>query len=628
MSTAWPGYVLVTPARNEAAHIGRTIDSVVAQTVRPLRWVIVSDGSSDDTEAIVRERSAGHDWIELLSRPARADRQFAGKVQAFEAGRLRMHGLPYEVIGNLDADISFDPDYLERLLGHFARLPRLGVAGTPYIEDFSQPGRHAYDHPHANLNHVSGACQLFRRTCFEEIGGYPALPGGAVDTVACLAARMKGWQTRTFTDQVCRHHRPVGTAEQGTLHARARRGMRAYAIGGDPLWELLRGLRDLRRRPWLLLGLSHLAGYGWAWWRGAPLAVPEAVAAFHRQEQRERLRQVWKDWRGETAIDQVTVTRKGRAQQVPAARVDGHAVLCRGRWLRHAEPQDEVWLEGQAAYSSDAFLRALQASPLAPDLLSFHLGGDQPAPHWPHRLQPDNLACIDVRDQQAWWEGLPQQTRKNVRRAERRGLRVHEAPYDESFARGIQRIYDETPVRQGRPFWHHGKDLVTVMRENASYADRAWFLGAWVGDEMVGFLKAVRVGRCARIMQILALVREQDRRPTMALIAHMVEVAHRSGLDTLVYDRMVYGHKAGSSMTEFKRRMGFAAVPQRRCTVALSARGRLALALGLHRPPADRLPEPVLSRLLALRRWWLERRQGPAPHAAKDGPQAQPACPS
>src|SRR5438046_8334366 len=133
--TNLPKYVLITPARNEAQFIELTIKSVVAQTVRPLKWVIVSDGSTDGTEEIVNKYVADHPWIELVRMPERRERHFAGKVHAFNAGRARSKGLDYDVIGNLDADVTFDEGYFDFLLRKFAESPRLGVAGTPFREN-------------------------------------------------------------------------------------------------------------------------------------------------------------------------------------------------------------------------------------------------------------------------------------------------------------------------------------------------------------------------------------------------------------------------------------------------------------------------------------------------------------
>ena len=235
--TTRPDYVLVTPARNEARFIDSTIQAVIAQTVRPLRWAIVSDGSTDGTDEIVSRYAAQHDWIELVRMPERTERHFAGKVYAFNAGLERMKGLPYRVLASLDADITFDSDYFAFLLDKLAADPRLGLVGTPYKDTTDE----MYDYRFMSTDHVSGACQVFRRECFEEIGGYVPSRGGCIDTIAALTARSKGWKTRTFTEKISFHHRVIGTAEKGPIHSRFILGKRDWAIGNHPLWEVLPG---------------------------------------------------------------------------------------------------------------------------------------------------------------------------------------------------------------------------------------------------------------------------------------------------------------------------------------------------------------------------------------------------
>jgi len=283
-------YALITPARNEEAFLENTIQSVVAQTRRPARWLIVSDGSTDRTDEIVRRHASRHAWIELLRMPERQDRQFAAKAHAFNAGYARVKDLGFDIVGNLDADITFEPDYLEFLLGKFAADPRLGVAGTPFVEDHEQRHRHTYAHQFAQLEHVSGACQLFRRECFEAVGGYVPVKGGAVDWIAVTTARMKGWQTRTFTEKVCFHHRAIGTGNHGPLMTHFHYGRKAYYVGGHPVWEFIRGLFRMRERPWILGGLCFEAGYAWACLRRTPRVVSPELMAFHRAEQMARLR--------------------------------------------------------------------------------------------------------------------------------------------------------------------------------------------------------------------------------------------------------------------------------------------------------------------------------------------------
>jgi glycosyltransferase involved in cell wall biosynthesis len=280
-----PTYVLITPARNEARFIGGTIESVVAQTERPKRWVIVSDGSTDGTDDIVKTYAARHPWMSLVRRPEHAERHFAAKVRSFNAGYATLAGEPYDIIGNLDADITFDQDYFEFLLGQFAEDARLGVAGTPFVE-----GEMSYDYRFTSIEHVSGACQLFRRECFEAIGGYLPVAGGGIDWIAVTTARMKGWKTRTFVERVCHHHRPMGTATAGRFRALYKLGRQDYFLGGHPLWEFCRAAFQATRKPYVLGGLTLLAGYLRALLGGVERPVSAELVKFHRREQMQRLR--------------------------------------------------------------------------------------------------------------------------------------------------------------------------------------------------------------------------------------------------------------------------------------------------------------------------------------------------
>ncbi len=284
--------VLITPARNEQAFIGNTIRSVAAQTRRPLRWIIVSDGSTDGTDDIVKLHAADLDWIELVRMPERRDRQFAAKANAFNAGYERLKHLRFDLIGNLDADITFAPDYFEFLLGRFAKDPELGVAGTPFVEDVDRPDQHTYAHDGANLDHVSGACQIFRRECFEAVGGYVPIKGGAIDWIAVTTARMKGWKTRTFVEKVCYHHRKIGTGNNSPLMARFHYGRKAYYVGGHPAWELMRGIFQMRSTPVVIGGLYFMAGYIWAGITRMRRPVSAELMAFHRKEQLTRLKRL------------------------------------------------------------------------------------------------------------------------------------------------------------------------------------------------------------------------------------------------------------------------------------------------------------------------------------------------
>jgi biofilm PGA synthesis N-glycosyltransferase PgaC len=282
-------YILITPARNEAALLEQTIKSMVGQTVRPAKWVIVSDGSTDGTDEIVKGYAAKHEWIELVRMPERRERHFAGKVHAFNAGFATLMDLDYDVIGNLDADITFDEEYFDFLLRKFAENPQLGVAGTPFREE-----SHQYDYRFTSIEHVSGACQLFRRECFQAIGGYQPIKIGGVDLTAVITARMKGWQTRSFVDKVCIHHRKMGTAKQQGLKVAYRGGRGDYMLGGHPLWESFRCIYQMKGRPIVLGGSVRLAGFMWAMVTRVEKPISKDLVQFRRKEQMSRLREFLK----------------------------------------------------------------------------------------------------------------------------------------------------------------------------------------------------------------------------------------------------------------------------------------------------------------------------------------------
>jgi biofilm PGA synthesis N-glycosyltransferase PgaC len=280
-------YILITAARNEEDLIESTIQSVISQTVLPNKWIIVSDGSTDRTEEIVSRYSATRPWIELFRMPEHKDRNFASKVHCFNAGYQKISQLHYDIIGNLDADITFEPDYFEFLLGKFAANPKLGVAGTPFVEETGH-----YDFRFASIEHVSGACQLFRRECFEEIGGYIPVKEGGIDWIAVTTARMRGWTTRTFIEINCFHHRKIGTGDSGQLTAIFKYGKKNYLLGGHPLWQMFRALFQMTKKPYILGGLLLISGYAWGFLTRMNRPLSRELLLFYRREQMTRLKQI------------------------------------------------------------------------------------------------------------------------------------------------------------------------------------------------------------------------------------------------------------------------------------------------------------------------------------------------
>jgi len=282
-------YVLITPARNEEAYIEKTIQSLIKQTVLPSKWVIVNDGSTDATSSIVRSYLADHPWMELVDLPVRKDRNFAAKVYAFNEGLRRVQDLEFELVGNLDADISFGSDHFEFLISKFMENPALGVAGTAYTQEGSWDSTRDSFEGEAS---VHGACQLFRYRCFLDIGGYCANRSGGIDWIAVTTARMKGWVTRNYPDRRYHNYRIMGTAERGPVGAAFDYGRKDYFLGGSPVWQVFRVAYRMTKKPILLGGVALLLGYCVAAVRRVERPVSRELVQFHRREQMKKLRAI------------------------------------------------------------------------------------------------------------------------------------------------------------------------------------------------------------------------------------------------------------------------------------------------------------------------------------------------
>jgi poly-beta-1,6-N-acetyl-D-glucosamine synthase len=299
-------YVLITPARNEALFIEKTIQSMTKQTVLPLKWVIVDDGSTDGTREVVSRYLDHNHWIEMVQMPQRRDRSFAAKVGAFNAGYEKVKGLPYDIIGNLDADISFEEDHFEFLIRKFSEDQTLGVAGTIFRED----GGYSSDKDSfEGHKHVSGQCQLFRKQCWEEIGGYIPHRAGGIDWMAVTTARMMGWKTESFREKWFFHYRHLGTAERSIVSSLFSYGEKDYYLGGHPVWELFRVAYRATKRPYIIGGAALGFGFCWAFLRGMPRPVSRELMAFHRKEQMLKLKVILKSLVTFKPVDNFSVER-------------------------------------------------------------------------------------------------------------------------------------------------------------------------------------------------------------------------------------------------------------------------------------------------------------------------------
>jgi poly-beta-1,6-N-acetyl-D-glucosamine synthase len=284
------GYAIVTPAHNEEAFIERTIQSVIVQTVLPLKWVVVDDGSTDRTADIVESYSSRHPFISLVKVRREVGRDFGKKVNAFNRGLVETENIPYYFVGNLDADISLGRDYFENILREFEKDSRLGIAGGMV---YSRIGDEFVSQEVAP-DSVAGAVQLFRRECFEQIGGYTALPFGGIDAAAEITARMKGWTVRTFPEQRALEYRRTGTATARPLAARMREGGRMYSLGYGILFFGFRCLYRSMERPRIIGSVAALIGYLAALIRRDTVVLPLQVVEYLKSEQREKLLRIAK----------------------------------------------------------------------------------------------------------------------------------------------------------------------------------------------------------------------------------------------------------------------------------------------------------------------------------------------
>jgi hypothetical protein len=300
-------------------------------------------------------------------------------------------------------------------------------------------------------------------------------------------------------------------------------------------------------------------------------------------------------------LKQVEIRVAGKNTLVPAAEVCGQTIIVRGEKIRVASVLDEVVAEGEPVKDLAAFLTTFKASGLKADVFTFFQRPPDVTPKFDAHFDWDNYAVVDTSNFDAWWEKLPQEARKNTRRSAKRGVTVKTVPYDDALARGIHKLCNESPVRQGKPFWHYGKDFETVKREHGTFPERSEFVAAYFEDELIGFIKMVYTDRLAVILHILAFNAHYDKRPLNALLTKAVEVCSQKGVKYFVYGSYVYGNKKDSSLVEFKRRNGFEQLNFPRYYVPLTLKGRIYVKCRLYRGAVGLLPAPVLNLLLKIR---------------------------
>jgi biofilm PGA synthesis N-glycosyltransferase PgaC len=284
-------YVLVTPAYNEEEFIEKAIKSVISQTILPQKWLILDDGSTDKTSEIIKRYEAKHNFI-ICNRVQRLEVEsyYARRIQVFLIGYEKIKNEEYDFVATLDADLSLEPTYYESILTEFDRNPRLGIASGFFVNKIKGQIQKVVGDP--DEISTPGGLQVFRRECYEAIGGYSVLKEGGSDALTCILARMYGWQTQHFPQYQAIHYRALGTGN-GThlLVAKYRDGLVDYILGTHPLFMLAKSFRRVfLEQPFLLASLTRLSGFFSGYLSRKKRGVPDEVIKFVWKEQIQRLR--------------------------------------------------------------------------------------------------------------------------------------------------------------------------------------------------------------------------------------------------------------------------------------------------------------------------------------------------
>lgn len=303
------------------------------------------------------------------------------------------------------------------------------------------------------------------------------------------------------------------------------------------------------------------------------------------------------------AGNSVETSVKGKWIKVPALQVNGKTIIVRGRWIKVGLVHDEDWLETELEDPElcAKMLKEQGCHGVLADILTFSQKLPAIIPKFNYPMEWDSVAAVRTTSFKDWWEKLPQETRKNVRRSQKRGVVVSIKNFDDDLAREITSVNNDSPLRQQVPFWHYGKTVDQVRKDQSSFLDRSEFICAYYCRELIGFLKLVYRGEIASILQFLPKASHQDKRPANALIAKAIELCEAKGLLYLTYGNFIYGNKRDTSLLEFKIRNGFEEILVPRFYVPLTRKGALALELKLHRGLIGILPESAIRILLSAR---------------------------
>jgi hypothetical protein len=293
---------------------------------------------------------------------------------------------------------------------------------------------------------------------------------------------------------------------------------------------------------------------------------------------------------------------------VSAVNIFGTDINIRGRMLRVASVNGETY---RFIENPQPLVKGLRNCGTRIDLFTFLQRVTEPDPKHRYPMEWDNYAVLPVGTFDHWWtKVLGFKGRNKAKQAEKKGVKLHEIPFDDVLINGIWRIYNECPIRQGKRFPHYGMSLERVRSYAGTFLDSSIFIGAFYEGVLIGFAKLTvdETRTQAGLMHIISMIEHREKAPTNALIAHAVKACADRHITNLVYSSFAYGNKQSDSLTDFKERNGFQRVNVPRYYVPLTCRGKLAFRIGLHRKLIERIPEPVITKLRAYRAGWYNRR--------------------
>lgn len=300
------------------------------------------------------------------------------------------------------------------------------------------------------------------------------------------------------------------------------------------------------------------------------------------------------------------ISKKGKQIKVKSAAIDNREIIVTGNRIKIARIKGEQWFEKEYPDNPDYIIKEIGKSNLKPDIFTFSQSIHKTKPEFNYYYEYDNYAVVQINNYDEWKKQIARKARQSITKSERKGVIVKSVEFTDDLIRGIVDIYNETPFRQGRRFWHYGKGFENAKKENSNYLEISEFIGAYYNNELIGFIKLVFGKQVASIMQILSKAGHQDKAPTNALLAKAVEICDKKNVPNFIYGNYIYGKKTKSSLIDFKRHNGFVKIDVPRYFIPLTQLGNLALKLNLHRNMVELIPENLQTILLKVRwKWYL-----------------------